>query len=264
MAAEHDRDRYDDKNYAAARTVGKVVGTGAQIAALGPMEGLVLGGARIAQATPLIAREVAVLGGLSGAAGVGGQLVSDVAQRRLGSAGDYLGAGVGGAVAGLASRGGYGGYAGAAGGAATSLAQDLANGRIPSIDKARDTALAGGVFGAAGGMAGRAGADRLSRATKEQIGEDVSRIRTWARGDKTVEGSKIREYLAGGGYTVPDQRTLAGEIVESKFGRSARLSKRQTQAYGQLPNFRVDHSLPKDVGVLLGFPAAQVGMREYD
>jgi len=279
MAVERARDQYDARHYGTARTVGQVVGAGAQIAALGPLEGVVAGGARIAQATPLIAREFAVLGGVGGASGVGGQIVSDIARRRVGSVGDYVGAGVGGAVGGLASgggrfgvlrwRGGRAGYAGALGGAATSVAQDLANLRAPSFDRAREAASVGGAFGVAGGLAGRAWSNGLPNAAKGKLGEDFSRLRTWARGDKSTRGPKSREYLQEGGWTVPDQRSYRGtmlrDIVESKFGRSARLSKRQLQASEQpLPNYRVDHTLPRDVGVVVGFPAAEYGFRSFD
>lgn len=264
IAAERNRDRYDSEHYSAARTVGQVIGTGAQVAALGPAEGLVAGGARIAEASPLIAREIAVLGGAGAAAGVGGQVISDVTRGRVGSVGDYVGAGLGGTVGALASRGGRAGYAGAAAGATTSVAQDLLNARVPSVDKARAAALAGGVMGTAGGILGRRWSDNLPIKAKEQIGERFSRLRTWARGDETRVGPKSREYLDGGGYTVPDQRTYRGstprDIVESKFGRKAALSRRQRQAYEQpLPNYRVDHSLPRDPGVLVGFPLAEYG-----
>lgn len=260
IAAERKRDRYDAEHYRTARAVGQVIGTGAQVAALGPAEGLVAGGARIAEASP----EIAVLGGAGAAAGVGGQAISDVSRGKVGSVGDYVGAGLGGTVGALASRGGRAGYAGAAAGAATSLAQDLLNGRVPSVDKARSAALAGGVMGTAGGMLGRSWSDELPIKAKELIGERFSRLRTWARGDETRVGPKSREYLEEGGYTVPDQRTYRGstprDIVESKFGRKAALSRRQRQAYEQpLSNYRVDHSLPRDPGVLIGFPLAEYG-----
>lgn len=267
MATERARDQYDAQRYGVARTVGQVVGTGAQIAALGPAEALFAGGTRIAQATPLIAREVAALGGAGGVAGVGGQVISDLSQGRVGSLGDYGGAAVGGVVGALAARSGRAGHAGAAMGATTSLAQDAFNGNLSadSIDKTRSAALAGGVFGTVGGMAGRRWSDGLSRKEKELLGEDFSRLRTRAAGDTTVvEKKKAAEVLRDGGRTIPDQRTLRNglphEIVESKFGRFARLSKRQKQAYEQpLPNYRVDHALPRDVGVVVGLPAAGYG-----
>jgi hypothetical protein len=104
----------------------------------------------------------------------------------------------------------------------------------------------------------------MSNKGKEMLGERVSRLRTGARGAITAEGPKQRVYLKGGGYTVPDQRALrAGlpaEIVESKAGLHARLSKRQRQAHAEgLPGYRVDHVLPSDVGVAIGLPAASYG-----
>ena len=264
MDAERARDQYDVIHYRPARIAGQIVGTGAQIAVSGPLEGMVAGGARLAQATPLIAREIAMLGGVGGAAGVGGQAISDMARRRVGSVGDYLGAGFGGAIGAFVSRAGRAGHAGAAAGAATSVAQDVANFGLPSIDRARAAASAGGAFGLVGGVAGRAMSNALSRSTKGALGEDFSRVRTWARGDTTATGPKSREYLDGGGWTFPDQRSYRGStlqnIIESKFGLKAALSKRQTQAFRQpLPKYRVDHALPQDVGGLIGFPIAQYG-----
>jgi hypothetical protein len=268
MADERARDAYDQEHYGTARVVGQVVGTGAQVLALGPAEGLVAGGARIAQATPLIVREMGVLGGAGGLTGLGGQVVTDVSRGRLGTAGDYGGAAIGGVVGALAARGGVGGRSGAAMGASTSLAQDALNGQMSaaSVDRAREAALTGGVLGAAGGAAGRYASDKLSRLDKELLGEDVSRLRTWARGDKTKPGPKTAEKVPGG-RTIPDQRSLRNgvdsEIIESKFGRYARLSKPQRAAYASLSNYRVDHTLPKDVGVALGFPLAELGYRSF-
>ncbi len=197
MATEHAQDQYDASHYRTARTAGQVVGTGLQLAVL-PTEGLALGGARMAEATPLIARELAGVGGVGGAGGVGTQAISDIAQHRLSSLGDYAGAGVGGAVGGLASLGGRGGYAGMADGAATSVAQDLFNGRAPSFDKARDAALTGGLLGTTAGVIGRRWSNGLSNAAKQKLGEDFSRLRTASRGDTTRPGRPTREYLEGG------------------------------------------------------------------
>jgi hypothetical protein len=259
MAIERARDRYDSAHYGLARGAGQVVGTGAQLALLGPLEGPVAG-ARLAQASPLIAREVSAIGSVGAAGGVGGQAISDLANGRLSSFQDYLGAGVGGGAGALASMGGRAGYAGAVDGATTSVAQDLFNGRVPSIAKARQAAGAAGLFGASAGRIGRAWSNGLSPREKGDLGENFSRLRNWARGDETLPGPKQREYLDGGGYTVPDLRTSLGQIVESKFGPKARLSPRQLQAYQEpLPNFRIDQSLPQDVGAIAGFPAAQYG-----
>jgi hypothetical protein len=265
-------DAYDAKYHPIARTVGQLAGTAAQVAALGPLEGIVAGGARIAEATPLIAREVTALGGAGAAGGVGGQFISDLSRGRAGSLGDYAGAAIGGAVGTLSARAGRAGRAGAAMGGVTSLAQDVLNGRISSIDdassavdRARQAALVGGVFGAVGGLAGRAWSNGLSRAEKGQLGEDFSRLRTWARGDQTLPGPKTYERLEDGGWTIPDQRTTGADIVESKFGPSARLSPRQMQAFNQpLDGYRVDHSLPSDVGILTGLIPADYGYHQWD
>jgi len=270
MAAEEARDRYDAQHYRTARTIGQIAGTAAQIAVLGPAEGAVASGSRIAQATPLIAREIGVLGGAGALSGAGGQAVADVARGKLGSIGDYAGAALGGTAGALVSRGGMASYGGAVDGGVTSMAQDIFNGRAPSIERAREAASSGGVVGTFGGIFGRAASNNITRKEKELLGEEFSRLRTWARGDKTKVIGKRRLYLDKRNYTYPDQRTYRGtterDIVESKFGRRAELSKQQKRAYRQLPNYRVDHTLPQDVGVSIGLPMAQydyASEREY-
>lgn len=63
----------------------------------------------------------------------------------------------------------------------------------------------------------------------------------------------------------PDQRTASGQLVESKFGPYARLSKRQKQAYRQPSlDFRVDHLLPGDIGFLHGYLTGQAGYHMQD
>lgn len=266
MAAEHARDEHDATHYGTARTIGQIAGTGAQLVALGPLDGAVLATARIAEATPLVARELAALGGAGAAVGVGGQVASDVARGRIGSVGDYAGAGLGGAAGALAAKGGRVGRAGAVAGATTSVAQDLLNGGAPSIDQAREAALVGNIIGGVSGALGRRAANQLSRSEKEQLGENVSRLRTLVRGERTALGGKSREYLSDGRYTYPDQRTIRasgeGDLVESKFGNHARLSQRQSQAHRELSNYRVDHTLPRDMGAALGLPAALFGHQD--
>ena len=260
MADERAQDQYDAAHYGVARNVGQVLGTGAQIAALGPLEGLVGGVARIPQATAFLARETAALGAVGGVIGVGGQAITDLARGRVSSAGDYGGAALGGAVGGVASRWLGAGHSGALGGVVTSLAQDRLNGRQFSFDRAHGAAILGGVMGAAGGRLGQRLSDDLPIAMKGQLGEDMSRARTWLRGDKVLAEAKRAEPLEAGGYTIPDHLTQGGETVEAKFGPFARLSRRQLQAFDQpLSNYRVDHFLPRDFGAVVGFPAALGG-----
>jgi len=82
MADEEARDRYDDAHYGTARTIGQVAGTAVQIAALDPAEGLLASGARIAKTTPLIAREIAALGGVGAGTGVTGQVITALLAER--------------------------------------------------------------------------------------------------------------------------------------------------------------------------------------
>lgn len=263
MEVERARDRYDDAHFKAARTVGQIAGTGAQLAVLGPAEGLLAGGARIAETAPLLLREGAALVGSGAVLGGGGQIVSDAIAGRRSSLGDIAGAAVGGGSAALMSRYGSATLAGATDGSITSAAQDMFNGRPISGHDALRGASAGGVLGGVGGIVGRRWSDSLSNRQKEAIGESLSRARTFARGDSTEVARKSREYLPGGGYTYPDQRTYrvggVGELVESKFGRSNDLRPRQRQASRELDNYRVDHWLPQDVGTIAGFPLAATG-----
>ena len=270
MAVERSRDSYDAHHHGVARTVGQVLGTGAQIAATGALGGAALGavrvaqgGVRMAQASPLIAREIAVLGAGGAAIGAGGQAVNDITQRRLSSPGDYVGAGVGGVVGALTARTGRAGHVGAAEGVTTAVTQDLLNGRRPSLERAQNAARAGATLGALGGVVGRIGSNRMSNAAKERLGEDVSLLRTWARGDKTVSVKKTRAPLLNQKYTYPDQRSNK-QLIEPKFGLHAKLSDRQLEAYQQLKNYRVDATLPKDVGVAFALPAATFGILDFD
>jgi hypothetical protein len=157
--------------------------------------------------------------------------------------------------------------AGAAGGATASVVGDILNGRMPSRDRAINAASQGVFLGAAAGAAGRKLSNALppkattgNLVSKEGLGEAGSILRTLARGDWTVSRAKRAAHLPGGGYTLPDQRTLRGKLIESKFGRKAELSNRQIQAYHELGDkYRVDHFLPDDVGSLFAHPTVQTG-----
>jgi hypothetical protein len=269
MQQERIQDRYDQKHYPAARTAGQLAGMGLQVAALGGLGGAAASGARIKEVTALIPREWAALGMAGGVAGVGQEaLLNDLTGRR-GSLGDYAGAAAGGGATALFVLAGQPKGAGAFGGAMTSAAQDLFNGRPVSVEKARDAAFTGGVLGIAGMRGGARHADRLPSRRKGDLGEKVSVVRTAIRGDETLKAAKSREYLPSGGYTVPDHRTFRNgaprEIVESKFGRTIKkLRGRQGEAYRELPNYRVEHFLPRDVGSLYALPSATLGSRSAD
>ena len=112
LEAEEAQDRYDEEVHPTARAVGKWAGTAAQFAAL-PAEGLLVkGGARLAEATPLMARELAVVGGAGGGISAGSRAASDYLRGKRSSASEYFGDVAGGATDALLSCFGYGGAAG--------------------------------------------------------------------------------------------------------------------------------------------------------
>jgi hypothetical protein len=237
---------------------------------------------RIKQVTPLTRGERAVVSGLGGASvGAGGQLYSDAMSGHASSWRNYVGAmGAGVLQAQMALRG-RPMMAGAVGGATTSVAQDVLNGRTVSLINAAEAAGAGAAAGKIGDAMGRVRFYRrglspvglkdpsqalaragqpLTNQEKAAMGEAYSKLRTWINFDRTASTAKAKLPLAGGGHTFPDQLTQLGKVIEAKAGLAARLTKRQLQALAEYGSqYRVDHLLPKDVGSLFGFLAAQGG-----
>jgi hypothetical protein len=264
MATERSRDQYDAAHYRTARTVGEIAGTGLGFVALGPVDGVLAGGVRIAQAAPMIAREAAVLGGVGAGGGVVSQAVTDLQNRRLGSAGDYAGSALGGAATALASARGRPGQAAAIGGATTSVAQDVLNGRPANWEDASRAALAGGYVAAPLGQVARKYSDGLAMKEKGKLGETLGRVRTLANGEKPLPGGRHVKVDGGPRYTILDQETKSGLMSEQKFGRGVRrLSRNQQKAYNQFGDrYRVDHFLPRDVGAIVAYPFGQMGYHE--
>ena len=264
MAAERTRDQYDAQHYGTARAAGQIAGTGVGLLALGPIDGALAGGVRLAAATPMVAREAAVLGGVGAGGGVASQALTDLQRRRLGSVGDYAGSALGGTVTALASVRGAPGQSAALGGATTSIAQDILNGRRVSWGDAGQAALAGGYAAAPIGLAGRVWSDGLRAAQKGQLGEAMGRVRTLANGEVPLPGGRRVQVTGGPKYTVLDQETKRGLMSEQKFGRSIRrLSPNQQAAQAQFGNlYRVDHFLPRDVGAAVAYPFALLGYQQ--
>lgn len=261
-AAEQARDQYDAKNYRTARTVGEIAGTGLGFVALGPLDAALVGGVRIAQAAPMIAREAAVLGGLGAGGGLVSQAVTDVQRRRAGSVGDYVGSAVGGAAMAVGSARGRPGQAGAIGGATTSMVQDVLNGRPVDWGDASRAALAGGYVAAPVGYAGRRYTHGLSIGAKGEWGEAIGRVRTMANFRKPVPGG-TRVKLDSRKVTVLDEGHPEAWMSEQKFGPRARLSRNQMEAYNQFGDrYRVDHFLPRDIGAAAAYPFGQIGYHE--
>jgi len=295
IAEQHARDAYDKLHYGAARTVGTVAtlfvpgtGLGSAVRVVGKLPQAARVGAKVAamagklgrpaakvakripQVTKISGKEkagVAVAGAVSGAAGQG---ITDLAQGRLSSLQDYLGAALGGSAEGLAALRGNPKLAAAIGGATGSAAQDIANGRLPSLEEAAKSAY---TSSALAGVAGAAATRKAARATikqKEKMGEMGSHLRTLLNFDITTSTAKkpvpldvekqipVKGKLKKEPYTQPDQQTARGKLVEAKFGVWARLTPRQRQALKELESrYRVDHFLPQDVGSLAGFAISQ-------
>lgn len=260
VAAERARDQYDALHYRTARASGEIAGTGLGLAALGPIDGALAGGVRIAEATPMVAREAAALAGVGAGGGVASQALTDLQRRRLGSVGDYAGSALGGTVTALASARGAPGQSAALGGATTSIAQDVLNGRRVSWADAGHAALGGGYAAAPFGLVGRVWSDGLSRVEKGKLGEALGRLRTRANGDVPIPGGRA-PVNGGPRYTVTDHNTRKGLMTEQKFGSSIRkLRPNQQAAFQEFGDrYRVDHFLPRDVGAALAYPFGLLG-----
>lgn len=288
IAEQHASDAYDAQHFGAGRTIGTIGSIfipGAEFGALARVAGKIpqaarLGGRvvqflekagaakvaqRIPQVTRLSGRERAAAAVVGAGGGVVGQGASDIMQGRRSSLRDYAASAAGGSAEALAALRGNPGLAAAAGGATTSLAQDALNGRQLSIADAAKAAAASRHLASAASKFATSKAAQASIRQKEKLGELGSKIRTLANLDWTISTKKQRFHLDpiegyNKGYTYPDQRTALGKLIESKFGPSAELSRRQTQAYLQLgPTYRVDHFLPSDVGSVAGFALSQTG-----
>jgi hypothetical protein len=269
MSAERAQDAYDAQHYRAARTVGEIAGTGAGLLALGPLDGLLAGGARIAETTPMLLREAATLSAGGAGGGVAGQALTDAQRGQLGSWGDYAGSALGGAVSALAAaRGLPPGQTAAMGGETTSAAQDLLNGRRVDWGNAGRAALAGDLVAAPIGYAGRLFSDGLSMAEKGALGEALGRARTRLNGDTPIYGPKRRFYFneeKTGPYTYLDHPTRREIKTEQKFGPKAKLRPNQRLAYNLLGDrYRIDHFLPRDIGSIVGYLPGLLAYHEVD
>ncbi len=275
------QDRYDTAVHHGARTTGKVIGTGTQVAALGPS---LLAGARmgrLAEAAPMLGREFVALGGTGAGVGTLVQAASDkILRGKTSSLADLAGAALGGGTAALSVITGNPGIIGASAGGATSFAQDVFNGRIKSyddgltaLDHAADAASDGNVLSVVPGVAVarhiRAAPSfspnalplvaklGLRGASKKVLGETLSPIRTLARGGTTLPVRDVRLPLSRGYFeadsvTVPWLGRRVGELVESKMG--SKLRPAQRRGHEEYLNHRVDSFVPNDVGALIEFP----------
>lgn len=278
MEALRAQDAYDQAHYPMTRTAGQVAG--AVATAFTPV-GVEAGALKAASYVPKAARFVkgatatrritplarglgdhvrwsGIAAGAGGAAGVTGQAVSDVASQRKSSLRSYAASAVGGAVDSVGTI--YLGPArgGALGGATGSAADDAFNGRMPSLVRMSEGAAAGSVLGKTAGALGTLGVHALPGLNsikglrKGTVGDALSEMRSRLEGEGVAR--RQRPVKLSKSYTRVDHLTKTGKPVEAKFGFEADLSPAQTLAWKELPNYRIDHFLPEDIGKLLALP----------
>lgn len=269
---ERARNRQDHAQRPLARGVGNAGGAVmgvAATAAAAPVVGVAAAVPRLAGAARLTGRETAAIVAGGGLAGLGVQMGSDTLQGQTSTAGDSIGAAIGGAV-GVAALPAGPVRAGALGAAATTTAQDLFNGRTPSVETAAQAAMLGGLLGGAADGAAQHWSNGLSTEGKGNLGDFIGSARSklngeprpmvgyWPRdGEKLIEPddwvpiTKRRDYLNKEKtiYWYPDG--VSGNFIrfEDKFGFDVRLSPNQIIAQKLLGDkFVLYHTGPPDVG----------------
>lgn len=204
-------------------------------------------------------REYAVVAGVGGVSNAGLQAGLDAVPGGEPSWRRNVGAGVGGAAGSLATIAVGPRLGGAVEGGLTPAAQAMLERRLPSVDEVRNGLLTGYVLGSGGGAEGARWANALKPKAKGTVGEVLSAAKTLARLE-APSGFHKQLNLKGGGYTIQDHATSAGDTVEAKLGEWADLSKRQRQAQRERgEKYRVDRWRAADVGKIFGFTAGTLG-----
>lgn len=279
MARSDAQEARDKLLYPNSRKLGQLGGTIVPILATGGASAAPLAFTRIA---PLAARTtgwgaralaqrfgpqlaIAAAGG-AGSAGV--QVVADAADpNRSVNVADTAGAFVGGGTGALATL-----YGGPRSGATTeAFVTELTRSRLAgepmSWDAVGDGALAGSYAGRLAGEVGVRWSNGLPpskyrkrgrKISKEELGElmgeTLSRLRLEGVADRQVRGV----FKVSGGTTIPDHVTMAGWPREEKFGFGASPTPRQWEAIAEIPDYRVFHFTPDDVGKTAGGVAALI------
>lgn len=302
MEAKRAEDARDARDYAIERNAGRTVGLAAGLVATGPAGAAIKAGLRTVPRvakimthaakvpTNRVLREAGVdPRGLTTAAVVGGSLVgvagqgmADLTTRGPSSARDYVGAAIGGGLGGFAALRGSPSirgrpvvskavFSGAVGGAATSVAQDALQGRMPSYARATEAAHLGGMSaGVLDGLATHVAA-ALPKKLKGELGERLSEFKSIARG--RVPTTKLLIPVGRDLAAVPDQihhreffRDLPEvEYLEAKFGPSTRLSRGQALLRAQNPDrFAIDAWQFRHAGRVAGLAGGPFGAQLVD
>jgi hypothetical protein len=261
------RDRYDAAHHALARNAGQAIGTIVDMAATDGLTAAPVG-ARIAFTKPVLEPTVASMvrylrpwgaaAGVGAGASLAGQGVSDMASGHLSSPQTYAADAIGGAAGGMATlqRGPTAGAA--ADSLASGAARSALTGQPMDLDEMERNALGGSYLGVLGHVAATKAADNLPWTKKGKLGEFMAERTSNILGDQ-IDREHPKRFNVSGGKTVADHVTDQG-AVEAKFGWSAKLSKRQNEAFRELPDYHVYHFLPEDVGRITGGLLALAGM----
>lgn len=273
------QERRDELLYPNSRKVGQIGGTVIPLLVTGGASAAPQAFSRIA---PLAARtsgwgaralaqhvgpQVAI-GATGGLTSAGTQIVVDaIDPKRSVNIADTAGAFVGGGSGALATL-----YTGPRTGATTEaflteLTRSRFTGEPMSWEAVGDGALAGSYAGRLAGEVGvrwsnglpsskyRKGARKVSKEELgEWMGETLSHLRL-----EGVAGRQVRNvFKVSGGETKPDHVTRAWKPREDKFGFGASPTARQWEAIAELPDYRVFHFHPDDVGKAAGGLAALI------
>lgn len=264
-------DQYEQTHYPAYRNVGEAAGA---IAPLLLSDGLTLAptAGRIGFTAPRAADAVGLAMkrirpyGYAGAAGalasVAGQGVLDAAKDDVSSPETYASDALGGAVGGMATLKRSVAAGAAAGAAVAGGAYSALTGQPFDYAAAAKDANGANLVGLGGYFAGRTLSNGLHFQTKGKLGDWMAGTTSEILGEKVrpLEEGRQRHHgvKVSGGQTIPDHmisedpRFEKDSPLEAKFGWDAKLSKRQTEANNELPNYVVRHFLPPDVGRITG------------
>jgi hypothetical protein len=209
------------------------------------------------------------MGAVGGATiGAAGQVASDAARGRASSPMDVVDAAAGGALSGYEATRGRPVFGAAVGSGVTTGLQD-ANRGVLSPDDILKSAQTGAYAGQALNVLGRFGSNALPRPAKGVLGEGLTFMKSWARGEpippfpsfyqrvasqipgaeEGLAGLQRPVALSGDGETVADSITTLPRMQESKFGASAGPSGPQRRAAAEFPGlYFYDHWLPRDAG----------------
>ncbi len=254
------QDGYDAVHHPIARQVGGALGTVAGLLATDGMTAGPVASARIASLAPRMLAPTAesavrVLRPWAAAAGVGattsvaGQGYLDALSGHFSSPQTYLANAAGGAVGGVATLARSPAAGAAADAAISGLTHAALTGQPVQVDDMEKSALLGSYIGLLGHVSGTTWADDLDWRDKGKLGDFLAERQSNILGDDVLGRQKY--FKTSGGKTRVDHVTDKGK-VEAKFGYSAALSDRQTEAFNQFPDYFVYHYLPDDVGKITG------------